>query len=600
MPRIVLATDADGNALVVSVPSAPVRERVESESESEGGEVPVEPEGAQAFVTPAELPPASGPDEPREEADPIGEIYPLPPWPTRVSSALLHYGAPIDELTAAQGHPCPFSPSDALRFGPSELFRFLASLGHDESTAAAAVVRYGARVLDGSPLPPAPSYHLPDWPREVDPPTPLASSENAAGRSRADRAPRIRLGDAFQAALPEFQSPEASAAPTVSARQPPVSARSSLRGRPASSSLDPLEFAGHVEEEENRKAGQKPQPGARQDRQRKLKRTADGLHRLAHRRRHPTIPLTTADEGGNAQGVARRIRRRGGGLHASRHPQGGDGVGYAVKNEMGKLLDEWLMDEANLSMWISPGTGFPMWRKRVLITEMAAKAWESVCSRFNFEAAATRVGMRMTVDGSGDQFIRPQGIENYSFTDDDGGDAGAESEAEGADVEHDNDDVDCEQWEEGVDELPDDVGEEDEDDMSASGGDDDESDGEGEQDDTAEDGTVATYIGIGEAPEGYAVETECKPLDTAEDRQEVIGAIILMGWDNDTAEGWFIGHIHSTGPFTQNDLKRCPNANFVVRYAAKETDKCLNGKVAHYLSMDTYGVDKWWVFLRKI
>ena len=76
-----------------------------------------------------------------------------------------------------------------------------------------------------------------------------------------------------------------------------------------------------------------------------------------------------------------------------------------------------------------------MWKKRVLITQLAAQAWEKVCARLDFEAAAQRLGMRMTVDGSGDQFIRLQGIDNYSFTDADGGPAGEESEEEGLDSE---------------------------------------------------------------------------------------------------------------------------------------------------------------------
>ena len=48
--------------------------------------------------------------------------------------------------------------------------------------------------------------------------------------------------------------------------------------------------------------------------------------------------------------------------------------------------------------------------------------------RFDFEAAATRLGMRMTIDGSGDELIRMQGVEQYFFCDDDGGESDCESE----------------------------------------------------------------------------------------------------------------------------------------------------------------------------
>ena len=63
----------------------------------------------------------------------------------------------------------------------------------------------------------------------------------------------------------------------------------------------------------------------------------------------------------------------------------------------------------------------------MLITQLAAKAWENVCARFDFEAAATRLGMRMIVDNTVDQFINIQGVRDYTFCDGDGGAAGEES-----------------------------------------------------------------------------------------------------------------------------------------------------------------------------
>lgn len=46
-----------------------------------------------------------------------------------------------------------------------------------------------------------------------------------------------------------------------------------------------------------------------------------------------------------------------------------DGVGYAVKNEMGHALDRWLEEDDNLEKWTSAGVGgLAMWEKRVLIT----------------------------------------------------------------------------------------------------------------------------------------------------------------------------------------------------------------------------------------
>ena len=71
------------------------------------------------------------------------------------------------------------------------------------------------------------------------------------------------------------------------------------------------------------------------------------------------------------------------------------GVGHALKTEMAHLHDDWLSKDNNLELWTA-AADFPAWRKRVLITWLAARAWENVCMRFDFEAAATRLGMRMT------------------------------------------------------------------------------------------------------------------------------------------------------------------------------------------------------------
>ena len=126
-----------------------------------------------------------------------------------------------------------------------------------------------------------------------------------------------------------------------------------------------------------------------------------------------------------------------------------DGVGFHVKNEMGKLLDLWLGEDNNLELWMSEDGGFPMWKKRVLITDLLAQAWENVCNgneateckAFDFLASATRIGHNMTIDGSNDAQIHLSGIANYSFSDKDGGEPGDDSELEGADVE-DEDEAD--------------------------------------------------------------------------------------------------------------------------------------------------------------
>ena len=88
------------------------------------------------------------------------------------------------------------------------------------------------------------------------------------------------------------------------------------------------------------------------------------------------------------------------------------------------------------------------------------------------------------------------------------------------------------------------------------------------------------------------------PLETQEERQELIGKTILYGHDSRAATGWFVGTVHST-TISASDLKKTPTANFVVEYVARLTDKKLVGKVACELSERTYGPCEWWVLVER-
>ena len=267
-----------------------------------------------------------------------------------------------------------------------------------------------------------------------------------------------------------------------------------------------------------------------------------------------------------------------------------DGLGHATKNQMGHLHDAWLMEGDNLEMWTAEGRGFPAWKKRVLITELAAKAWENVCARFNFERAALHLGMRMTIDGSDDQFIKIQGLENYSFTDADGGPAGAESEEEGLDPDEE-------------DELEEDVEENGGEDDSDVDDDADEVDGgdgsDSSDDDTALEDTVATFIGDAAAPEGYKLLEHCPPLESDADLANFVGKLVLVGHDSRQARGWFVGRVHSLA-LSAADLRKTPSANMVIKYNPALTDRKLHGLEARELSARTHGVSAWWVALEKL
>ena len=56
------------------------------------------------------------------------------------------------------------------------------------------------------------------------------------------------------------------------------------------------------------------------------------------------------------------------------------------------------------------------------MTQWAGQAWDEVCKSFDFAAAARKVGMLMTIDGSNDDLISIDGVDKYTFTEADAGD----------------------------------------------------------------------------------------------------------------------------------------------------------------------------------
>lgn len=291
-----------------------------------------------------------------------------------------------------------------------------------------------------------------------------------------------------------------------------------------------------------------------------------------------------------------------------------DGVGVAVKNEMGNLFDLWAMEYDHLERWVADGQppdaergGGPqpmaMWEKRVLITRLAAQAWENVCSRFDFEKASTRLGMRMTVDGSGDDKIKIQGMADYCFTDADGGEQGDMSDEgdDPADAAEREADVDGE-WD-GTDNFEHgatDDGEQHQGDIDECyDGGTDESDGdESTEDDTFDPTVVRTTIGNAVAPAGMKFVEQCPPVQSLLDRQALLGKQVFVGWDSNDIHGWFVGTVHST-TISARDRQKTPSANFVVKYTKQRTANKLNGCVACELSERVYGANKWWVLLEK-
>ena len=159
------------------------------------------------------------------------------------------------------------------------------------------------------------------------------------------------------------------------------------------------------------------------------------------------------------------------------------GIGARLKNGIGGEQDTWMEKAENMERWTtSPKVGgLHLWEKRVLVTHWAAAAWDKLCDTYDFEASALRMGMLMTADGTGDDEICVQGLAEYSFTDEDGGPAGAESDAEVD--EEDEADV---------------AGGADEDDEEADGGLEDSD----EEDDTADEISLEESAGCGTSARG--------------------------------------------------------------------------------------------------
>ena len=111
---------------------------------------------------------------------------------------------------------------------------------------------------------------------------------------------------------------------------------------------------------------------------------------------------------------------------------------------------------------------------------------------------------------------------------------------------------------------------------------------------------MATTLGAARAPDGFEIVEQC-PLPDVADRTELtklVGHKILYAFD-DEHYGWYIGTISGTS-LAARDLKQTPRANCVVSYKKRETMVAsLDGKVACELSKHLYGVDQWWVLLKK-
>ena len=77
---------------------------------------------------------------------------------------------------------------------------------------------------------------------------------------------------------------------------------------------------------------------------------------------------------------------------------------------VGRLLDNWLVDEDNMTLWESE-KGMVTADRRVLISKLVAQANEETLKNDEMHISCfLRTGMLVTLDGSEDDKIKPQGL----------------------------------------------------------------------------------------------------------------------------------------------------------------------------------------------
>ena len=113
------------------------------------------------------------------------------------------------------------------------------------------------------------------------------------------------------------------------------------------------------------------------------------------------------------------------------------GIGKKTKNLIGQQCEEWLEGDGNLERWVAGGITAS--ERRTLLTKWLAKAWEEVCSTTDFEKLGHRTGCLMTADDSEDHEVKPQGLQEYTFSDADAGDDFRDASDEDDSVEEEED-----------------------------------------------------------------------------------------------------------------------------------------------------------------
>ena len=93
------------------------------------------------------------------------------------------------------------------------------------------------------------------------------------------------------------------------------------------------------------------------------------------------------------------------------------GYGQVLKNKIRQVIDEWLLDDDNLSLWLGhTDEKLTASRRRILISHFVGEAHQRL-QHPNYHGfiwnCFERTGCLITVDGSGDSKIKPEGLSDY-------------------------------------------------------------------------------------------------------------------------------------------------------------------------------------------
>ena len=88
------------------------------------------------------------------------------------------------------------------------------------------------------------------------------------------------------------------------------------------------------------------------------------------------------------------------------------GCGKMMKVKIAAEMERWLEEEQNLEKWHDKLSARD---RRILMTKWTAEAWRELTKKELFRRLFEKTGCLLTADGSNDDKICPQGLDNYQF-----------------------------------------------------------------------------------------------------------------------------------------------------------------------------------------